>query len=95
MNEDLRENGAEPEQRREPRPRAAVSTGNPRINVAFPFGRIAVQEPSEVLRDLAGVVEQLAEQIVSLTRQVDAGQAKAADRLAAQATVLARRLGVG
>ena len=44
-------NGSEGPGRR--RRRAAVSSGNPRINVAFPFARIAVQEPSEVLCDLA------------------------------------------
>jgi hypothetical protein len=75
--------------------RAAVSTGNPRINVAFPFAKIAVQEPSEALSDLAALVAEIAEQLAALTRQADADQAETADRLAAQAVVLARRLGVG
>jgi hypothetical protein len=95
MNDDLSANGTEVGQLDHQRRRPAVSSGNPRINVAFPFGRIAVQEPSEVLCDLAGLVEQLAEQVVSLTRQADPGQAEAADRLAAQAAALAHRLGVG
>lgn len=86
------------------RRRAAVSSGNPRINVAFPFARIAVQEPSEALCELAGLVEDLAELLVTLTRGQAAGQpeagagaglGKAADRLAAEAAVLARRLGSG
>ena len=107
MNEDLiatdpqnERHGTENEQDGNPRRPAAVSSGNPRINVALPFGRIAVQEPSEALRDLAGLVEQMAGQLAMLTRQADNGQAdngqaEAADRLAAQAAVLARRIGAG
>jgi hypothetical protein len=72
--------------------RTQVSSGNPHITVAFPFSRIDIREPSEVLRDLAALVEQLAEQVALIAGQVASDQADASDRLAAQAALLARRL---
>lgn len=75
------------------RPRAAVSSGNPRINVAFPFAKIDIREPSQELRELAGLVEELAEQVVLLTKQTAPDRADDADQLAAQAVALARRVG--
>jgi hypothetical protein len=74
--------------------RAAVSSGNPRITVAFPFSRIDIKEPSEAVRELAALVEQLAEQAVTFARQAAPDHADEADRLAAQATLLAHRLAV-
>lgn len=92
------DNGAEPGQQAEEqaghqRGRAAVSSGNPRITVAFPFGRIDIREPSEPLRELASLVEQLAEQAVTLAKHAAPEEVAEADRLAAQAALLARRLG--
>jgi hypothetical protein len=72
--------------------RAEVNSGNPRITVAFPFSRIDIREPSEPLRDLAALVEQLAEQVAAIAGQVAPDQADASERLAAQAALLARRL---
>jgi hypothetical protein len=72
--------------------RAAVSTGNPRITVAFPFSRIDIKEPSEAVRELAALVEQLAELAVTFARQAAPDHADEADRLAARATLLAHRL---
>lgn len=71
---------------------AEVNSGNPRITVAFPFSKIDIREPSEALRDLAALVEQLTEQVALIAGQVAPDQADASDRLAAQAAILARRL---
>ena len=38
----------------------------PRVNVAFPFSAITVQEPSKDLVDLADVVDDLADLLVSV-----------------------------
>jgi hypothetical protein len=73
--------------------RAAVSSGNPRITVAFPLSRIDIREPSDSLRELAALTEQLAEQAAALVTLVAPDRADEADRLAAQAALLARRLG--
>jgi hypothetical protein len=73
--------------------RAAVSSGNPRITVAFPLSRIDIREPSDALRDLAALVEQLAEQSAALISQLAPDRADEADRLAAQAALLARQIG--
>jgi hypothetical protein len=83
-------NGKHPDGRR-----PAVNTGNPRITVAFPLSRIDIREPSEALRDLAAMVEQLAEQVATLARQVAPDHVEATDQLAAQAALLARRIGSG
>jgi hypothetical protein len=74
--------------------RPMVSTGNPRVTVAFPFSRIDVREPSEALRDLAALVDKLAEQTAAIASQAAPDQAEAADRLAAEAALLAHRLGL-
>jgi hypothetical protein len=74
------------------RKRAAVSSGNPRITVAFPFSRIDIKEPSEPLRELAALVEQLAEQAVMFASHAAPDHVEEADRLAAQAAALAHRL---
>jgi hypothetical protein len=73
--------------------RAAVSSGNPRITVAFPLSRIDIREPSDALRDLAALVEELAEQSAALTNRLAPDRADEVDRLAAQAALLARRIG--
>jgi hypothetical protein len=73
--------------------RRAVNSGNPRITVAFPLSRIDIHEPSEELRDLAAMVEELAEEVATLAREVAPGQVEATDRLAAQAALIARRVG--
>ena len=73
--------------------RPAVNSGNPRITVAFPLSRIDIREPSEALRDLAKMVEQLAEQVAVIAREVAPDQGEASDWLAAEAALLARRIG--
>jgi len=69
-----------------------VSTGNPRVTVAFPFSRIDIREPSETLRDIAALVAKLAEQSAEIAAQAAPDLAEKADHLAAQATLLAQRL---
>jgi hypothetical protein len=80
-----------------PRParRPVVSTGNPRVTVAFPFSKVEICEPPDAVRDLAAMVWRLAEQVAELTGQAAPGQAEAADRVAAEAALLAHRLGAG
>ena len=73
--------------------RPAVNSGNPRITIAFPLSRIDIHEPSEELRDLAAMVEELAEEVARLAREVAPGQVEATDRLAAQGALIARRVG--
>ena len=73
--------------------RPAVNSGNPRITVAFPLSRIDIHEPSDELRDLAAMVEELAEEVATLAREVAPGQVETMDRLAAQAALIARRVG--
>ena len=69
-----------------------VSSGNPRVTVAFPFSKIDINEPSEALRDIAALVAQLAELTAKIVSQAAPDQAEGADRLAAQAALLAHRL---
>jgi hypothetical protein len=69
-----------------------VSSGNPRVTVAFPFSKIDINEPSEALRDIAALVAQLAELTAKIVSQAAPDQAEDADRLAAQAALLAHRL---
>ncbi len=57
-----------------------------RVNVAFPFSQIKVQEPSEDLAELARLVRALADQLVA----VDPGPKT--QELAAQAHAVAARL---
>jgi hypothetical protein len=73
--------------------RPVVSTGNPRVMVAFPFSKIEVHEPSDEVRGLAAVVWALAEEVAALVKQTAPSQAEAADLVAAQATLLLHRLG--
>ena len=73
--------------------RPAVNSGNPRITVAFPLSRIDIHEPTEALRDLAAMVAELAEQVATLAREVAPDEGDASDRLAAEAALLARRIG--
>jgi hypothetical protein len=73
--------------------RPVVSTGNPRVTVAFPFSKIDINEPSEALRDLAALVARLAEQTAEIAGQAAPDLAPAADRLAAETALLAHRLG--
>ncbi|HYB14375.1 MAG TPA: hypothetical protein VEF71_02760 [Streptosporangiaceae bacterium] len=80
-----------------PRParRPVVSTGNPRVTVAFPFSKVEIREPPDAVRDLAAMVWRLAEQVAALAGQAAPGQAEAADSVAAEAALLAHRLGAG
>jgi hypothetical protein len=73
--------------------RPVVSTGNPRITVAFPFSKVEVREPGEEIRDLAAMVWRLAEQVAVLPRETVPEQAAAADAVAEQTGLLASRLG--
>ena len=75
--------------------RPVVSTGNPQITIAFPFSKVEIREPANEIRDLAAMVWALADQVAALASQTAPGQADAADELAAQAALLARRLGAG
>ena len=72
--------------------RPVVSTGNPRVTVAFPFSKIDINEPSAELRDLSALVAHLAEQTAQIVSQVAPDQAEAADSVAAQAALLSQRL---
>ena len=71
---------------------AAVSTGNPRVTVAFPFSKIEINEPPQELRDLAVLVQEIARQAAALASQVTPDQAAAADQLAVRAALLAESL---
>ena len=75
--------------------RPVVSTGNPRVTVAFPFSKVEIRDPPEAVRDLAAMVWRLAEQVAELASQTAPGQAEAADSVAAEAALLAHRLGAG
>ncbi len=75
--------------------RPVVSTGNPRVTVAFPFSKIEIIEPSDQVRDLAAIVLALADQVAALVGQTAPSQLDAADQVAAQAALLAERLGAG
>ena len=89
--EDEGRGGAMPHSARRP----VVSTGNPRVTVAFPFSKVEIHDPPEAVRDLAAMVSRLAEQVAALASQTAPGQAQAADSLAAEAALLAHRLGAG
>jgi hypothetical protein len=70
-----------------------VSTGNPRIAVAFPFSKIDIREPGEAVRDIAVMLARLAAEVADLARHAPADGDGTADRLAAEAALLASRLG--
>jgi hypothetical protein len=76
----------------QPPRRPAVSSGNPRITVAFPFSKIEIREPQDTVRDLAVLLARLADQVAVLASQAAPDQAESADETAAQAALLARRL---
>lgn len=76
-----------------PPPKPLVNTGNPRVTVAFPFSKIEIREPSDQVRDLAEIVWALADKVAGLVRHAAPDELEAADQLAAQAALLARRLG--
>ena len=80
-----------PDQAHPGRP-TAVSSGNPRLAVSFPFSKIEINEPTEALRDLAGLVQRLAEQTAVVAREAVPDQAAACELLAAEADLLARRI---
>jgi hypothetical protein len=71
----------------------AVSTGNPRVTVAFPFSKIEITEPPSGLGDLAAVVSRLAGEVARIAHAASPATAEAADALADEATALALRLG--
>jgi hypothetical protein len=75
--------------------RPVVSTGNPRVTVAFPFSKVEIRDQPEAVSDLAAMVWRLAEQVAVLARQTAPGQADAADAVAAEAALLAHRLAAG
>ena len=79
----------------QPAHRPVVSTGNPRVTVAFPFSKVEIREPPDAVRDLAAMVWRLAEQVAVLTSRTAHDQADAADAVAAEAALLAHRLGAG
>jgi hypothetical protein len=55
--------------------RPVVSTGNPRVTVAFPFSKVEIRDPPDAVRDLAAMVWRLAEQVAELAaRRRLAGQ---------------------
>lgn len=83
--------GADGEAARGRRP--VVSTGNPRVTVAFPFSKVEVGEPVDEIRDLAAMVWRLAEHVAVLARETVAEQAASAGAVAEQAGLLASRLG--
>jgi len=72
--------------------RPVVTTGNPRITVAFPFSKIELRDPEGELGDLAAMVSRLAEQVAALARQSETDLADPADQLAAEASALAHRI---
>ncbi len=74
---------------------ASVSSGNPRITVAFPFSKIEIAEPPAGLSELAVLVSQLAGQVATVVRAATPAAAHEADLLAAQAAALAQRLAAG
>jgi hypothetical protein len=78
-----------------PARRPVVSTGNPRVTVAFSSSKVEIRDPLEADRDLAAMVWRLAEQVAALASQTAPGQAEAADSVAAEAALLAHRLGTG
>jgi hypothetical protein len=73
--------------------RPVVSTGNPRVTVAFPFSKVEVGERVDEIRDLAAMVWRLAEHVAVLARETVAEQAASAGAVAGQAGLLASRLG--
>lgn len=79
------------EHKQEARP-GQVGSGNPRIAVAFPFGKIQISEPAPEVTELAALVRRLADQLASLAGELSAEQADAAQELAAEAAGLAERL---
>lgn len=72
--------------------RPVVSTGNPRVTVAFPFSKIELREPSDQVRDLAAIVLALADQVAALASQAAPSQVEAAEQVAAEASLLAERV---
>ena len=68
------------------RPVAEVLGASTRVNVAFPFSQIRVEEPSKDLVELAAVVELLAEVVAG------AEPGSGADVVLARARSLAARL---
>jgi hypothetical protein len=74
------------------RPAASVSSGNPRITVAFPFSTIRISQADPALLELAEVVRRLAEHTAVLARELDTDEAEALESLLADATTLVARL---
>ena len=62
-------------------------TSATKVNVAFPFSQIKVEEPSDDLRVLAALVRDLSEQVVQLAPSEEA------TAIAERAGALAQRLG--
>ena len=77
-------NGDASKPKPKPNPNAEVVTT--RVNVAFPFSQIKVQEPSEDLAALAVLVHELANLVADLA------PGSKARKLAARAQALATRL---
>jgi hypothetical protein len=69
-----------------------VTTGNPRIAVAFPFSKIEIRDSEPVLSDLAGLIQRLAVQVAAMAHDVDEERADDADALVDEAAELAARL---
>ena len=76
----------EPGQGAEPRKGPEVVAPSSRVNVAFPFSQITLQEPSQELADLAGLVFDL---VVAMAQWVPEDQL---EELRARAQALRERL---
>ena len=74
------------------RPKPSVSSGNPRITVAFPFSNIRITQSDPALLEVADLVRRLAEHAAVIARELDTDEAEALEDLAADAGALVSRL---
>ncbi len=74
-----------------PRP-TRVSSGNPRITVAFPFSKITIGRQDETLAEIADLVRDLAEHTAALAEQVGSERLDAIQALVQHARALAQEL---
>lgn len=76
----------EPEEPGKPAPRQTFNGGSTRVNIAWPFSKISVQDPSSELRELAALVAEL----ITALETTTGGQLK---ELRERSQQLADRLG--
>ncbi|HET9657092.1 MAG TPA: hypothetical protein VFP72_17195 [Kineosporiaceae bacterium] len=69
-----------------------MSSGNPRITVAFPFSTIRISQPNPQLQALTGLVLKLAGHAAVLARELDTDEAEALDALVGEVQALALAL---